>query len=142
MPRLIFCYYILSYLALERNKGHLINSVGKDHNRKVYPVVIIRIFRLVSYKLYFPLANFHVGNGACIYRLNWLADLTTKGITSSFGIMVNYEYILEEKHYHRQQYRERRQVGISSSIHHYLRDYETVNKLCYIANANASKSKL
>lgn len=41
-----------------------------------------------------PVANFHVRNGACVQRLNWFGDLSEKGITQSFGIMVNYVYVL------------------------------------------------
>lgn len=37
-------------------------------------------------------ANFHLKNGACIYRLNGLADKSEKGLKSSFGFMVNYKY--------------------------------------------------
>ena len=37
-------------------------------------------------------ARFHLGNGARIERLNWLADMSTRGIAQSWGIMVNYLY--------------------------------------------------
>jgi malonyl-CoA decarboxylase len=37
-------------------------------------------------------ARFHLGNGARIERLNWLADLSRKGLRQSAGIMVNYLY--------------------------------------------------
>ena len=39
-----------------------------------------------------PVARFHLGNGASIERINWEADLSTRGIEQSFGIMVNYLY--------------------------------------------------
>ncbi len=39
-----------------------------------------------------PVARFHLGNGARIERLNWLADTSPKGFQQSFGIMVNYLY--------------------------------------------------
>ncbi|GET65967.1 malonyl-CoA decarboxylase [Rhizophagus irregularis DAOM 181602=DAOM 197198] len=42
-----------------------------------------------------PVANFHIRNGACVYRLNWLGDISKKGLEESFGIMANYNYILE-----------------------------------------------
>lgn len=37
-------------------------------------------------------ARFHLGNGARIERLNWLADTANKGLRQSWGIMVNYLY--------------------------------------------------
>jgi malonyl-CoA decarboxylase len=39
-----------------------------------------------------PVARFHLGNGARIERLNFLADNSVKGLKQSFGIMVNYLY--------------------------------------------------
>ncbi|MFX8860453.1 malonyl-CoA decarboxylase family protein, partial [Acinetobacter baumannii] len=35
-------------------------------------------------------ARFHLGNGARIERVNWMADLSEKGIRESHGLMVNY----------------------------------------------------
>ena len=43
-----------------------------------------------------PVAKFHVRNGAEMYRLNFMADRSKKGLRSSFGIMVNYRYQLDE----------------------------------------------
>mmetsp|Transcript_5967 Transcript_5967/g.9021 ORF Transcript_5967/g.9021 Transcript_5967/m.9021 type:complete len:552 (+) Transcript_5967:72-1727(+) len=40
--------------------------------------------------------RFHVGNGALVHRLNFAADLTRKGLKSSYGIMVNYRYDLDQ----------------------------------------------
>ena len=39
-----------------------------------------------------PVARFHLGNGARVERLNWLADTSAKGFGQSWGIMVNYLY--------------------------------------------------
>ncbi|XP_036044177.1 malonyl-CoA decarboxylase, mitochondrial isoform X2 [Onychomys torridus] len=43
-----------------------------------------------------PVANFHLQNGAVMWRINWMADSSLKGLTSSCGLMVNYRYYLEE----------------------------------------------
>ena len=43
-----------------------------------------------------PVAHFHLLNGASIHQLNWLADTSPKGIKQSFGIMVNYMYVLSK----------------------------------------------
>jgi malonyl-CoA decarboxylase len=42
-----------------------------------------------------PVANFHIRNGAMLYRINWMADPSPRGMGNSFGLMVNYRYILE-----------------------------------------------
>jgi|GEM_PF-895272 len=39
-----------------------------------------------------PVAHFHLSNGACIGSINFLANTTEKGLSESFGIMVNYIY--------------------------------------------------
>ncbi|MET4580489.1 malonyl-CoA decarboxylase [Ottowia thiooxydans] len=47
-----------------------------------------------------PVARFHLGNGARVERLNWMADPSAKGLKQSFGLMVNYLYDLNrlDKH--------------------------------------------
>jgi len=39
-------------------------------------------------------AHFHLGNGAVIERLNWLADTSSNGFKQSYAMMVNYRYKL------------------------------------------------
>lgn len=39
-----------------------------------------------------PVARFHLGNGARIERLNYLADTSERGRQQSYGLMVNYLY--------------------------------------------------
>lgn len=55
------------------------------------------------YLLYFStkrggnsVANFHLGNGAKLNRINWAADLSKKGLRESAGLMVNYLYDLDD----------------------------------------------
>lgn len=48
-----------------------------------------------------PVAKFHLGNGAILERINLNADLSSKGLIQSRGVMVNYLYdldTLEENH--------------------------------------------
>ena len=48
-----------------------------------------------------PVARFHLGNGARLERLNWLGDISPKGMKQSAGLMVNYLYEpsgIEENH--------------------------------------------
>nr|NQU91065.1 malonyl-CoA decarboxylase [Bacteroidota bacterium] len=37
-------------------------------------------------------AKFHFGNGAQLYRINWMGNTSLYGIAKSFGLMVNYLY--------------------------------------------------
>lgn len=41
-----------------------------------------------------PVCRFHLGNGASIYEINENADLSEKGMSQSYGVMVNYLYDL------------------------------------------------
>ncbi|KAL2740236.1 hypothetical protein V1478_000377 [Vespula squamosa] len=41
-------------------------------------------------------ANFHLRNGAIMWRINWMADPSPRGIANSCGVMVNYRYYLNE----------------------------------------------
>jgi malonyl-CoA decarboxylase len=50
-----------------------------------------------------PVARFHLGNGARIERLNWMADGSPKGIRQSCGLMVNYLYDLKRLDKYRSQ---------------------------------------
>lgn len=43
-----------------------------------------------------PVARFHLGNGARLERINFLADRSAKGMQQSHGLMVNYLYQLED----------------------------------------------
>lgn len=39
-----------------------------------------------------PVAHFHLSNGARVERINWLADVSDKGVKEGAGMMVNYLY--------------------------------------------------
>lgn len=43
-----------------------------------------------------PVARFHLNNGARLERINWLADVSVKGLREAHGFMVNYLYDLDE----------------------------------------------
>ena len=48
-----------------------------------------------------PVARFHLGNGARLERLNWLGDISAKGLREAHGLMVNYLYdlrFIEDNH--------------------------------------------
>ncbi|CAO4369835.1 unnamed protein product [Caenorhabditis nigoni] len=65
-------------------------------------------------------ANFHIRNGAELYRMNWNGDTSHRGINNSFGIMVNYRYDLDMVHENSAAYTERKQMKINENVSKFL----------------------
>ena len=63
-----------------------------------------------------PVARFHLGNGARLERINWMGDLSPKGVAESYGLMVNYRYDLAEIERNHETYANERTVVASSSV--------------------------
>jgi malonyl-CoA decarboxylase len=63
-----------------------------------------------------PVAQFHLSNGARVERLNWLADISRKGLGQSFGLMVNYLYKPDEIEANHEAYIGSGRVARSSEI--------------------------
>ena len=61
-------------------------------------------------------ANFHLQNGAVMWRLNWAADMTVRGLNNSCGMMVNYRYYLDNTMSNSQQYIEHNVIHTSQQI--------------------------
>ena len=61
-------------------------------------------------------ARFHLGNGARLERINWLGDLSPKGLRESAGIMVNYLYRLEDIEKNHEAYANQGTVAASSAV--------------------------
>jgi malonyl-CoA decarboxylase len=63
-----------------------------------------------------PVARFHLGNGARLERIHFLADASENGMHQSFGIMVNYLYDLDDIEKNHEAYAENRMVVTSSAV--------------------------
>jgi malonyl-CoA decarboxylase len=63
-----------------------------------------------------PVAHFHLTNGARMERLNWLADLSPKGMQQSAGIMINYLYRLSEIEANHEAYSGEGRVAASTAL--------------------------
>lgn len=63
-----------------------------------------------------PVAHFHLNNGARIERLNWLGDVSPKGIAQSFGLMVNYLYRPDEIEANHETYRGEGGVAAAAAL--------------------------
>ncbi|QIB64997.1 malonyl-CoA decarboxylase [Kineobactrum salinum] len=63
-----------------------------------------------------PVARFHLGNGASIARINWLGDVSAKGLQQSAGLLVNYEYDLEEVEEHHEAFLNRGEIACAAAV--------------------------
>ena len=63
-----------------------------------------------------PVARFHLGNGARMERLNWLADTSEPGMARSAGIMANYVYRLDDVERNHEVYANRHEVVSSAKL--------------------------
>ncbi len=66
-------------------------------------------------------ARFHLGNGARLERINWLADTSEKALAQSYGLMVNYKYDLDDIEKNHEAYAEGRSVVAASAVQRLLR---------------------
>jgi malonyl-CoA decarboxylase len=60
--------------------------------------------------------RFHIGNGARLERIDWLGDLSPKGLRESAGIMVNYLYRLEDIEKNHEAYANQGEIAASSAV--------------------------
>lgn len=63
-----------------------------------------------------PVARFHLGNGARLEQLNFLGDLSEKGMQQSHGLMVNYLYALDEIESNHEAFAEKGTVAAAAAI--------------------------
>ncbi len=63
-----------------------------------------------------PVARFHLGNGARLEQLDFLADLSAKGLAQSHGLMVNYRYDLDDIEKNHEAYAANRTIVASNAV--------------------------
>ncbi len=63
-----------------------------------------------------PVTRFHLGNGARVEKLNWMADNSEKGLVQSWGIMVNYLYDPDRLEENVEAYTRDGRIAASSSV--------------------------
>ena len=66
-------------------------------------------------------ARFHLGNGARLERINWLADTSERAMAQAYGLMVNYLYDLDEIEKNHEAYAEGPTVIASGAVQRLLR---------------------
>ena len=63
-----------------------------------------------------PVARFHLGNGALLDRINPSGNLSNKGLSESFGMMVNYRYDLPNVEKNHEAYAKEQKIEISQEV--------------------------
>ncbi|QQP55672.1 MalonylCoA decarboxylase [Caligus rogercresseyi] len=61
-------------------------------------------------------ANFHLRNGATLWRLNWKGDISIRGLSNSCGMMVNYRYFTDRLEENSTQYQETHTIDVGDQI--------------------------
>jgi len=115
------------------NNGFLeiLNSAKWYKNKETTELIKKPLLRLCSHYLFNvrkgnglrafdPVANFHLSNGAKIEHIQWLADISKKGIAQSLGIMVNYHYRLDKIEINHENYMRHGKIHASSDARSWL----------------------
>lgn len=68
-----------------------------------------------------PVARFHLGNGARLERLNFLADRAPRAMGQAHGLMVNYLYKLEEIETNHEAFASRGEVAAAPQVRRLVR---------------------
>lgn len=63
-----------------------------------------------------PVAHFHLGNGAILHKIHARADLSERGLESSWGVMVNYLYDGAQVELNHQAYTTERIIAVAPEI--------------------------
>jgi malonyl-CoA decarboxylase len=72
-----------------------------------------------------PVARFHLGNGARLEHIDWLADTSTRGVGQSHGLMVNYLYDLKNIEKNHEAYAEGRTIVAANAVKRLVRGAPT-----------------
>ncbi|MFV0296666.1 MAG: malonyl-CoA decarboxylase domain-containing protein, partial [Hyphomicrobiaceae bacterium] len=68
-----------------------------------------------------PVARFHLGNGARLERINWMGDVSEKGLREAHGLMVNYLYDLRHIEKNHEAYANEGEVAAARQVRSLLR---------------------
>ena len=68
-----------------------------------------------------PVARFHLNNGARLERVNWLGDVSPKGLREAAGFMVNYVYDLDEIENNHEDFAHNHAIASSRHVRNLLR---------------------
>jgi len=69
-----------------------------------------------SHRLHDSVARFHLGNGARIENIQWLADTSQRGLDNSYAMMVNYLYEPDHIEDNHEAFAVRHEVAVSGAM--------------------------
>jgi malonyl-CoA decarboxylase len=69
-----------------------------------------------------PVARFHLGNGASLEQINFMANTAKRGLAESYGLMVNYLYDLDRIEANHEAFARQGQVAHSDAVAELLRE--------------------
>jgi malonyl-CoA decarboxylase len=75
-----------------------------------------------------PVARFHLGNGARLERLNFLGDLSPRGMKQAHGLMVNYLYKLDDIETNHERFADKGEVVAATTVRKLLRPDPAADK--------------
>lgn len=111
-------------LAPLSEPGWHLNETASEAIRKALIPAAAHYFLRVKTAAGRPLdavARFHLGNGARLERLNFMGDLSAKGLRQSLGLMVNYLYDLDTIEKHHEAFANQGSVIASNAVNRALR---------------------
>ncbi len=79
-----------------------------------------------------PVARFHLGNGARLERINWLGNVSPRGMREAHGLMVNYRYDLRDIERNHEMFANSGVVAASKSARSHLRAPSEPNALVVV----------
>ncbi|PVD28923.1 hypothetical protein C0Q70_11518 [Pomacea canaliculata] len=104
---------------------HLVQSNQWLPRQEAVMAMKVPLLRLCARYLYLekrrgfalnPVANFHLANGAVLWRINFLADTSIRGLNQSCGLMVNYRYYLDIAETNSQEYLLHQRISASNDV--------------------------
>lgn len=116
----------------------LISTSEWVHSERLSRVLEPALMRLCAWYLYGekrrgyalnPVANFHLQNGATMWRLNWRADTSPRGVANSCGVMVNYRYFLNETSKNSAVYLQNKSITASEQVLGLVNQFQKNSKL-------------
>ena len=126
---------VFSQIPIHREYGGVVPEVAsRNHLKALKPVLqnAIAYYLLVARgrdgSAVDPVARFHLGNGARLARVNWMADLSAKSIAQAAGFMVNYHYVPADIERNHEAFANQGEVATVHAVKRLLRDPEPLSR--------------
>jgi len=105
------------FVAIDNIKEHLL----EENPSPLQPILLRLCARYLlsakkNHQAFDRVSHFHLSNGAKIERINWVADLSEKGVGQSAGMMVNYLYQLSHIEKNHENYTGSGHIAVSSAV--------------------------